>query len=170
MASVSRSLRSPRSLTRLRLFSASKRPDLQTDHLTHIADDQPAVGKGHRTPDVFAFQNLTDAETTLDVSSTLAERLRPVHGPLEMSNFPNPFKASTIIRIRGQGALDDASLEIYNLNGRKIVDLTPSLRAGAAQMKWNGTDGLGKKVPSGLYCCRLASGAKTVHRIMLLAK
>lgn len=75
------------------------------------------------------------------------------------TNAPNPFAASTHLRYE----LTESSrvtLTIYNLLGRKVRVLVDADQApGRYSRIWNGTDGAGRTVPSGVYFYRLKAGA-----------
>ena len=75
------------------------------------------------------------------------------------ANAPNPFATSTQLRYE----LTESSrvtLTIYNLLGRKVRVLVDADQAPGRYSKlWNGTDGAGRTVPSGVYFYRLKAGA-----------
>ena len=75
------------------------------------------------------------------------------------ANAPNPFATSTQLRYE----LTESSrvtLTIYNLLGRKVRVLIDADQAPGRYSKlWNGTDGAGRTVPSGVYFYRLKAGA-----------
>ena len=84
-------------------------------------------------------------------------------------NHPNPFNPSTTIRY----ALPEngkVTLSIYNMVGQKIQTLVDSWQqAGAYVAHWNGKDESGREVGSGIYLCRMESGAFTrVNKMVLL--
>lgn len=86
-------------------------------------------------------------------------------------NVPNPFNPATKIRfeIPNEGAR--AILEIYDLAGRHVRTLVDGLvPAGENFAVWNGTDGEGREVPSGVYFYRLRAGERETTRKMLLLK
>lgn len=92
----------------------------------------------------------------------------PPGDPLElrlMPNTPNPFSGTTTIRY--QLASDGpASLKIYNLAGQCVRTLTPpsphleGRGARVGSVVWDGRDGDGAKVASGIYVCRLEAGGE----------
>lgn len=84
-------------------------------------------------------------------------------------NYPNPFNPSTSILF----SLDsggEASLVIYDLMGRQVRTLVSSiLDAGEHEIIWDGRDGSGDEVASGIYLYRLQSnGSSRVRRMTLL--
>ena len=86
------------------------------------------------------------------------------------ANYPNPFNPVTLIeyRIPEDGF---ASLIIFNIKGQAVRDLvTGQLTAGKHTVLWDGKDGFGKPVSSGVYFSRLRMGDITKTRKMLLMK
>jgi hypothetical protein len=73
-------------------------------------------------------------------------------------NSPNPFTGST--RIRFQLAVPgDASIKVYDIAGRQVkVLVNGKLNAGWHDARWNGTDAVGRQLPSGVYFCRMTAG------------
>ncbi|KPL19359.1 MAG: hypothetical protein AMJ92_03490 [candidate division Zixibacteria bacterium SM23_81] len=110
-----------------------------------------------------------------------------VHGPVTLTlkgslpmeefdlaqNYPNPFNASTRIRFTvppGTGPLP-VSLKIYNILGQEIRALVDEVkRPGQHMAWWDGRDGIGQSVASGVYFCRLRAGKKQLVRKMLLVR
>lgn len=87
-----------------------------------------------------------------------------------VGNYPNPFNPTTTIEfsLEKQG---DVSLDIFNITGQKVCTLESSVMApGTHSVVWNGRDGNGIPVSSGVYICRLKMGAALETRPMLLAK
>lgn len=83
---------------------------------------------------------------------------------VELTTYPNPFNFMTIIEYE-LIKVAYVELSIYNLSGRKIVELiNESQRPGTQKVEWHVTENL----PRGLYLAKLKIGdeAKTL-RIML---
>ncbi len=85
-------------------------------------------------------------------------------------NYPNPFNSSTTISYtllrRSQ-----IWLEIFNIAGEKVrVLLDQRQTAGSHQIFWDGTDFLGKSLPSGIYLYKLKVGEETSVKKMVLIK
>ncbi|MFQ5636760.1 MAG: T9SS type A sorting domain-containing protein [bacterium] len=108
---------------------------------------------------------------TLGTSSPTGISDAPIGVPASFAlsqNYPNPFNPETLIifDLHHQGR---ASLEIFNILGQRIrVLLDGDLGAGSHQFRWNGTDDLGRVVPSGLYVYRLSAGSQSESKKMLL--
>lgn len=99
-----------------------------------------------------------------------AEPLPPVAFALG-ANFPNPFNPSTAIPFSLPVA-GPASLGIYNLKGQLVRNLCQDEfhSAGNHCVTWDGRDGRGQPVGSGIYFYRLNSSGKQLIRKMVLTK
>jgi len=85
-------------------------------------------------------------------------------------NFPNPFNASTTIRYSLASA-SQVKIVIYNTLGRTVRTLLDMERpAGNYQVIWDGADGAGRTVATGVYLYRFEAGDITSTRKMLLLK
>jgi len=85
-------------------------------------------------------------------------------------NYPNPFNPTTTIRFR---IPEDArvKLEVFNLLGQKVRTLVDAQRsAGVTSVNWDGRNGSGAQVSSGIYFYRLEAGSLVQSRQMLLIK
>ena len=72
-----------------------------------------------------------------------------------LGNAPNPFGLTTTIRL-ALGRDGEAELAIYDLTGRRVSRLhTGALSAGSHTFEWRGLDDSGRRVPPGIYLCRL---------------
>ena len=95
-------------------------------------------------------------------------------------NYPNPFNPATTIgfEISGEGERGIAPaagrhvvLEIFDLRGRRIRRLVDAaLDPGRHEIAWNGRDGRGEPVPSGIYIYSLRAGDRSATRKMILLK
>ncbi len=85
-------------------------------------------------------------------------------------NYPNPFNPSTLIRYELPQAAQ-VKLAIYNLLGEKIRTLVDAKEsAGVKQVTWDGRDGNGQRVSSGVYLYRLEAGEFKMTKRLLLMK
>ena len=83
-----------------------------------------------------------------------------------LSNYPNPFNPSTMIRYQ-LGQSTRVTLEVFDVTGRKMATLAQN------QLQPQGThealfDASG--LPSGLYLARLSAGAFSATQKLILAK
>jgi hypothetical protein len=85
-------------------------------------------------------------------------------------NAPNPFTTETTIRF--DLPLDSrACLSIYSATGRLICMLRDGvLPAGQHAVTWKGVDSRGRRMPSGIYFCRLEAGGFSRTRKILLTE
>ncbi|GAB4380457.1 MAG: hypothetical protein Kow0042_30560 [Calditrichia bacterium] len=85
-------------------------------------------------------------------------------------NYPNPFNVSTIFRysLPAEGRV---KLEIYNILGQKVCTLLDRhLRRGEYSLHWDGSNGRGQRLASGIYIYRLQAGSFSKARKLVLLK
>ncbi|MCP4632556.1 MAG: hypothetical protein GY855_06480 [candidate division Zixibacteria bacterium] len=141
--------------------------------------------EGYQTKRFYNFHVLERYPTVFDVQLQLNPAITSVdeiylpdiYGLSQ--NYPNPFNAVTTINY-SVGLADyngnpkdylDVSLDIYNLRGAKIKTLVEDeLPNGNYSVSWDGRDGRGNSVASGVYfyCLRIDNNYDT--RKMLLIK
>lgn len=94
---------------------------------------------------------------------------RPTGAVVLKAAYPNPFNAAVAIRfeVAVAGAVQ---LGLYDLAGQRVCELADqTFAAGSHTLTWNGVDGDGRAVGSGVYLLRLVSAAGSeVRRITLL--
>jgi len=82
-----------------------------------------------------------------------------------LSNYPNPFNASTVIEYQLPEA-SEVTLQVYNLLGEKVATLVDSKQqAGYRSVVWDASE-----VSSGLYFYKLTAGDFTETKRMMLVK
>ena len=85
-------------------------------------------------------------------------------------NYPNPFNSSTTIRF-GLPQQEMVGLAIFNLAGQEVVTLAQGHReAGSYTLRWDGRDGNGRELASGVYLYRLQVGGRVETRKLLLLR
>ncbi len=88
-------------------------------------------------------------------------------------NYPNPFNPSTTIsyRIPEGTSPTPVKLSVFDLRGRKVIELVNSDQAGGTySVLWNGKDSSGRPVASGVYFYRLQAAGQNAARKMVLLK
>ena len=131
-------------------------------------------GRADQPSELAAYAEL--GQNMLVVVRSLAYEIRSEEQsgrPLLLQNAPNPFNAATTIAFQVPAALAGAEIRlgIYNLAGQLVRLLQPaSQRAGEHRLSWDGRDGQGREVASGVYVYRLEVGAQAAHRRMLLLR
>jgi hypothetical protein len=85
-------------------------------------------------------------------------------------NAPNPFNPQTRLRFELARA-GDVQVTVYDLRGRLVRRIVqPGLEAGRQEIAWDGADGRGRPLPSGIYFYLLRSGAWQARGRMTLAR
>ena len=97
-----------------------------------------------------------------------------------LKNYPNPFNPSTTISFETTNSHELSRIEIYNLKGQKVKNLStsschPEFIEGREEtiysVTWNGDDSNGKPVSSGIYYYKLEVDNKVIDtKKMILMK
>jgi hypothetical protein len=85
-------------------------------------------------------------------------------------NYPNPFNLSTeiVFSVARAGAV---RLSIYDASGRCVRTLVDGpLASGTYRLRFDGCDGQGRPLPTGVYVYKLSQGAQQVQKKMMLLK
>ena len=92
-----------------------------------------------------------------------------------LANYPNPFNPETWIPYRlAEGAF--VTLTIYDLNGQNVRTLDVGYQVAAVYesrskaVYWDGRNGVGEQVASGVYFYHLSAGEFSATRKMLILK
>jgi len=86
------------------------------------------------------------------------------------ANYPNPFNPTTTITYQIPQA-GRVTLKIYNMLGQVVRILVDAeVAAGLHAVTWDGRDGKGEQVASGVYLYQLRGGETLMTRKMLFAK
>lgn len=88
---------------------------------------------------------------------------------LRLTSYPNPFTDTATIGFRSQEA-STAEVSIYNIRGELVRCLFRGVaKAGENSIVWDGTDNVGRALPSGVYIYRVNTGGKqAVNKLLLL--
>jgi flagellar hook assembly protein FlgD len=84
---------------------------------------------------------------------------------------PNPFSTQVQLRLTTIGPRPE--VRIYDVNGALVRDFNPTRSLApslSCSLLWDGTDGLGRRLPAGVYVVRLTDGATSVNRKVLLLR
>ena len=85
-------------------------------------------------------------------------------------NQPNPFNPSTTIQFT-LPSRGDIELTVFDATGARVSTIASGLYdAGPHNVRWNGTDGNGSRVASGVYFYRLKTNSSELTRKMTLLK
>ena len=103
-------------------------------------------------------------------ASAVGERITAVAGFGLHPNYPNPFNPETTLRFSLDGT-SETELSVYDIHGRPIRTLLrTTLDAGTYSFAWDGLDGRGHAMSSGVYLCRLRAGNRSETRRLVLMK
>ena len=84
--------------------------------------------------------------------------------------YPNPVTSVAYLRVQVPSG-SKASLKIFDITGRLVRVLSSNLHSLKEVVVWDGKDGLGRSVPSGVYLCRLEGGGMgTRQKTLVLIK
>ncbi len=83
---------------------------------------------------------------------------------------PNPFNPMTSIRF-GIPSAERTKVDIIDTSGRRVATLFDGVRqAGYHSIVWDGRDGQGHPVGSGMYYCNVKWADKSIQRKLMLVK
>jgi len=83
---------------------------------------------------------------------------------------PNPFSASTTLRLKLRGADLPLSVNIYNQRGQLVRKLFSGPGQKNNVLNWDGKDDKGLSVGSGIYLVKVSQGKESVSRKLMLIK
>lgn len=87
-----------------------------------------------------------------------------------MNVHPNPFNPRATVAFTLQGRAEVA-LEVYELSGKRLATLAAGqFDAGDHALSWEGRDGGGYALPSGLYLVRLTAGTTVLSQKVTLLR
>jgi hypothetical protein len=85
-------------------------------------------------------------------------------------NYPNPFNPATTIAY-DLAARENVTLSVFNVQGKRVRVLVNGTQPpGRYRVEWDGTDGGGQRVATGVYFYRFEAGDYTRTRKMVLLK
>lgn len=84
--------------------------------------------------------------------------------------YPNPFSGTARISFVTESR-SGVSLEVHDISGRVVRELLDGVTdSGRHEVTWDGKNGLGKDLPSGVYFYTLSSGGRTSSMKTVLLK
>jgi len=119
------------------------------------------------------FSTFTDASGNYQIHiitslESISENL-PTNFKLEQS-YPNPFYSSTAIPYQLKQE-SDVQITIYDILGREVRNYNVGIQnIGLHNILWDGRNGLGQKVASGIYFYRLQAGGESQVKKMILSQ
>jgi len=102
-------------------------------------------------------------------SQTISIALPPKPTTL-YQNYPNPFNPSTAIAFY-LPSQQQVGLVIYDVSGAEVKTLVEGLKpAGKHIVNWDGRNGAGVRVSSGVYYYRLTAGREVITKKLVLVR
>ena len=151
--------------------------------VTVLADGIPLAGRTHTWDGTWLTIDGDRIPAGADVAAEAVDRagnrvsvaispaaIRPVDFALG-HNYPNPFNPETTIPVQIVGGLGSVRIEVYNTAGQRLRVLhDEALPAGRHNVVWDGRDGAGRPVSSGVYFYRATAKTRVETRRMTLAR
>jgi hypothetical protein len=86
-------------------------------------------------------------------------------------NAPNPFNPQTVIRYDVPVPGGKVNLTVYDVSGRLVRTLVDAVQpAGRHSVRWDGRNGHGLSVVSGVYFCRMTAPGFAEQRKMVILR
>ncbi|MGB8658345.1 MAG: FlgD immunoglobulin-like domain containing protein [Candidatus Zixiibacteriota bacterium] len=124
----------------------------------------PRMGTAH---DPASYEVCFRSSDVKEVSGT--DEARPSQFSLSQ-NHPNPFNPTTNFQFTVSRTAH-VKIEVFNIVGRRVRTLVDKeMSPGVYMADWNGTDGSGSPVSSGIYFYRMQAGDFSGMKKMLLLK
>jgi hypothetical protein len=129
--------------------------------------DESYVISGHDQIGLMNYQLLL-VKTGPDPGIEEFTSSNPITHTLTVS--PNPFTHTTDIRCQITDNSPEFRIEIYDITGRMIANLTEQISVIGHQLSvnWNGRDQANQVLPSGVYIIKLTVGDNTATKKLLL--
>jgi hypothetical protein len=133
----------------------------------------------------FAFENVSTVDADPNNQKTLIGRVIDWFDPTDTGveggvglaraslkqNYPNPFNPTTTIEFAVPAEAGHVNLVVYNANGQVVKTLVDGrVSPGPQSVVWDGKDGAGQSLGSGIYFARLTADGETAFRKMTLLK
>jgi hypothetical protein len=112
---------------------------------------------------IVEYEDIASAIDPDDDNETMMRLLR-------LDVVPNPFNPATTVSFELPMSVP-AQLGIYDIRGHRLRTLVDgNLDAGVHAITWDGRDGTGQRVASGMYYCRLVAGEALITGKLILLK
>ena len=120
--------------------------------------------------DFFLFAEHFGRPARAKLVAMARERIGLPDGPQLRQNAPNPFNSQTVISWF-QLEPGVAHLEVFAVTGQRVAMLHQGpKRAGLHRLRWDGRDGRGRLLASGVYVYRLVTSEAVQTRKLTLLR
>ena len=101
-------------------------------------------------------------QVSTGMQSLEKEKNAPPKSTQLLSNYPNPFNASTKIRYIVEENLSSVKVIIYNSLGQQVkILVNENKSSGEYLIEWDGRNETAGVLPSGVYFCKIELNGKT---------
>ena len=116
---------------------------------------KPKLNSNDKKIEILLSDMMENVSDTLNLKFFIAEEMEL----MDYGNFPNPFNISTMFTYELTRSVEDLTLIIYTIDGRKIkefnntnYDLGSNLNLnGYHEIIWDGKDKWGSEIANGIY-------------------
>ncbi len=127
---------------------------------------EPELGHTYHVEVTAMYEDgIESAPAVIEIAVVAADDAIQALAPLRVA--PNPARASAGISFEVKNGA--ASLKIFNARGQ-LLRVWNGLAPGKQELLWDCRDDRGRRLPSGVYLCRLETGEGVQTRRLLLAK
>ncbi len=131
---------------------------------TFSVDRKAPIGRDTTLTAVISMANGQSRSKTIEIEVSAPKDYKLYN------NFPNPFNPSTKIAFQLPRE-SHVELIIYDITGREVARVTDrDYPAGYNEVTWNGLNGDGQQVSSGVYFYRVSAGNWSAVRKMMVLK
>ncbi len=113
--------------------------------------------------------DVIDGSIVVDNISTSKESAYAASTEDLLTNYPNPFNSSTILKFISTRN-EEAELRIYSLTGRTVYAKLFRTTSGENFLRWNGVDNGGITLSSGFYIVNIITTEKNYYKKIILLK
>jgi len=111
----------------------------------------------------------TEAKVKFIWSSGIEENGRRPSEPARLTVIPGIITGTATVRA-GHVGIGRCAAEIYDALGNRVRTLVLQPSGAAASATWNGDDDRGRRLPEGIYYCRLNDAVGPAVRKLILAR
>lgn len=154
-------------IVRIGLFSTESTPE--KGDILELVFDRISESKADVSFNSYRFNQGVDYSSAMQSTAVRAQKTENKPGNFRLlQNYPNPFNGETAIEFEILEPVSKFDLSIVNARGHKVKVLkSGSLEAGRHRVIWNGLDGSGAEVASGLYLLQMrAAGQRHVTKLI----
>jgi hypothetical protein len=144
-------------------------PDKRIATTTNVSLVDPSVAIGIyyyvvRCVDIHENEGDPSNQVAVDVITGVTDRAPALTELQVIANAPNPFDATTALKI-GLPSAADVSIEVFDVAGRRVFETVRPLREGWQDVRFDG-----RALPSGVYFYRVRAAGQVVTKKMVVQR